>query len=99
MTIFRKITNKERCGYRGKKQRYSVWRAEQNSAWEKLNKAMVETLCEDNKLNLNDFLSKEERNTWEHTYDNIRNAGYGHVTKSIREHMNENSDLFVDYKG
>lgn len=99
MTIIRKIKNKERCGYRGKKQRYAVWRAKQNANWETLNKAMVETLCKDNNLSLEDFLSKEKRNTWEHTYDNIRNAGYGHVTKSIRDHMYEHKELFEDYKG
>ena len=29
-----KIRNKERMGYRGPKQRYSVWRAEYNKKWE-----------------------------------------------------------------
>jgi hypothetical protein len=28
-----KIRNKERMGYRGPKQRYSVWRAEYNKKW------------------------------------------------------------------
>lgn len=28
-----KIRNKERMGYRGPKQRYSVWRAEYNQKW------------------------------------------------------------------
>ncbi len=31
-----KIRNKERLGYRGPKQRYSVWRAEYNKKWEEL---------------------------------------------------------------
>lgn len=31
-----KIRNKERLGYRGRKQRYSVWRAEYNKKWEAL---------------------------------------------------------------
>lgn len=31
-----KIRNKERLGYRGPKQRYSVWRAEYNKKWEAL---------------------------------------------------------------
>jgi len=31
-----KTRNKERLGYRGKKQRYSVWRAEYNKKWEEL---------------------------------------------------------------
>jgi hypothetical protein len=31
-----KTRNKERLGYRGQKQRYSVWRAEYNKKWEEL---------------------------------------------------------------
>jgi hypothetical protein len=89
MTIIRKIRNKERCGLRGPKQRSTVFRAEQNQYWERIYKDMAETLCRDHRLNLQDFLSTEPRNTWEHTYDNIREQGYRHWSKSIAQHMYE----------
>ena len=87
MTIIRKIRNKERCKLRGPKLRSSVFRAEYNAYWERVNKAMVETLCKDHGLKIEDHLSSEPRNTWEHTYDDLRRAGYWHVSKSIRMHM------------
>jgi hypothetical protein len=89
MTVIRKITNKERCASRGPKMRYAVWRAELNKKWECINKSMAEQLCIDHQLNIEDYMSQEKRNTWEHTYNNLKEKGYRHMSKSIRDHMLE----------
>jgi hypothetical protein len=87
MTIERRIRNKERCAYRGKKQRYSVWRAEHNQKWETLYEAMSCRICDDNDLVIEDEKSKEERNTWNHTYHDLREKGYNMIGMSIRNMM------------
>lgn len=89
MTIIRKIVNKERCGYRGKKQRYSVWRAELNKKWERADEAMVRRICQDNNLDIDECMSQEKRNTWEHTYCDLRNKGYNMIGVSIKDLISE----------
>ena len=76
MTIERRIRNKERCAYRGKKQRYAVWRAEYNAKWEVYHEAVCRRICDDNNLVLEDHMSKEKRNTWDHTYRDLKEKGY-----------------------
>ena len=85
MTIVRKIVNKERCAFRGKKMRYSVWRAKYNKTWEQAYKVMVHRIIEDNNLNLEDHMSTEKRNTWEHTYRDLKKNGYNMIGVSIKE--------------
>jgi hypothetical protein len=93
MTTIRKIHNKERCAFRGSKLRYAVWRAQYNLHWERLNKAMAEQLCIDHGLNIEDHISSEKRNKWDHTYHDLRDKGYYHKTKSIRDHMIETPSI------
>ncbi len=97
MTIIRKTINKDRsCGQRYKsKKRYSLYKSEINVYWEKVNKSMVEQLCIDHNLDVNDFLHNEKRNMWEHTYDNIIDKGFRHCSKSIRDHMLEEKNEIV----
>lgn len=84
MTVGRRILNKERCGYRSRKQRYNVWRAEYNERWEITCELIVRQICDDNGLKLEDYLSADKRNRWEKTYDALSNAGYHMIGQSIR---------------
>jgi len=82
-----KILNKQRHGYRGVKQRYSVWRAEYNQKWEKSDKDLVERICRDNELNLCDYFvgDENERTPWEKTLNKLRSAGFGLSKSPIKE--------------
>jgi len=68
---YRKIRNKERCAYRGFKQRYSVWRAEYNEKWERCFEEQVKRLCADNNLIVEEQMVFDERIPWEHTWDKL----------------------------
>lgn len=92
MTIIRKIKNKNRPGFRGKKLRYSVWRACNNKTWEIANESMARRICEDNDLNVEEHLSAEKRNKWEHTYDDLRKKGY-YANVSIKEMIGDSGLL------
>lgn len=89
MTIHRCIRNKERCAYRGPKERYAVLRARMNEDWERINQARCETICKDNDLNIEDFKSSEDRNSWEHTRRDLEALGYFNYSKSWRDHYCE----------
>ncbi len=71
-----RIRNKERVGFRGKKKRYSVFRAELNQKWERCMEEQVKKLCEDNDLNVEEQMVEDERIPWEHTWDKLREEGY-----------------------
>lgn len=85
MTVIRKIRNKRRCGFRGKKMRYSVWRAKYNQMWGRAYEVMARRICDDNDLNVEDHISTEERNTWDHTYRDLRDKGYNMIGVSIKQ--------------
>lgn len=89
----KKIRNKERCGFRGKKVRYSLWRARYNVAWEHCHRALALRICKDNDLNVEDYLSQEKRNPWEHTYNNLQNLGFYMLTASYKEVLGDSGLL------
>jgi hypothetical protein len=72
----RKIRNKERCVYRGKRQRYAVWRGEDNQKWERCFEELVRRLCEYNDLVVEEQMVQDERIPWEHTFDKLDEEGY-----------------------
>lgn len=93
MTIERKIRNKERCAYRGRKMRYSVWRARYNQVWEEVYEKMSRRICSDHNLVLDDHISEEPRNTWNHTYRDLREKGYNMIGTSIRNMMRDMDEI------
>ncbi len=105
MTIERKIKNKERCGVRGPKLRYSIFRSMMNQQWERVCELRCFYLCKDFNLNIEDFKSLEKRNTWEHTLENLENHGYKFCSKSWRDNqieyeqisLKENANKCLDY--
>lgn len=92
----RKIRNKERCSYRGPKQRYSVWRAEYNIKWEKCFERMVTRLCKDNNLILGEHWVRDERIPWEHTWDHLWELGYrfNESSRSLRTHFSYGMEIW-----
>jgi hypothetical protein len=83
----RKIKDKKRVGFRGPKKRQSVFRAELNRNWEIEYEKLVKQICIDNDLNINDFMSNDERIPWEHTWDNIESQGYRLRSRSIKDRL------------
>lgn len=81
----RKIYNKQRMGYRGPKLRYAVWRAQYNEKWEKCDQDLVERICRDNNLSLEEHMVAHERTPWEHTLKHLRAEGYG-LSKKLEPH-------------
>lgn len=78
-----KIRNKERCAWRGKKQRYSVWRNELNLKWERCYEQMVVKICNENNLCIWDFYIEHKTRTWTKTFENIFYT-HGHRFLSIQ---------------
>ena len=74
--IKEKTFNKERLGYRGKKQRYAVWRAEYNQKWENTFKQVVEAICSYNNLVVEEHMISHKRTPWEATATSLRDQGY-----------------------
>lgn len=52
--------NKSRFGYRGKKQRYAVYKAEWNQKWAPVEEKETRELCERHDLNPEDFLREND---------------------------------------
>lgn len=81
-----KYRNKERLAWRGKKQRYSVFKARHNRMWETIHERMVLQICKDNGLRFEDYFKDDKRVPWETTYDYLtKELGYRMRTKSIQE--------------
>jgi hypothetical protein len=80
----RKIKNKERVGFRGPKKRYSVFRAELNKNWEAVFERLVQQVCKDNDLVVEDHMVPDERIPWEHTWDKLIADGFHYRTRSIK---------------
>lgn len=83
--------SKRRFGYRGKKQRYSAFRAERNKNWEKFNEEMSRQICIDNGLNIEDYVESD----WEKTRDKLE-ENYRLKSKSISEIF---SKIFDEVEG
>ena len=81
----RKVRNKERLGFRGPKQRSSVFRAELNQKWEVVFKSLVRHVCDDNDLVVEEHMVNDERIPWEHTWRKLEESGYRLKTRSIRD--------------
>jgi hypothetical protein len=84
----RKIRNKERCAFRGKKVRYAVWRSEYNKHWELVHERLVRQLCADYKLNVEEHMVHDERVPWEHTWDKLKKQ-YWPMSRSIKDIQTE----------
>ena len=69
----RKIKNKERCGFRGKKRRYAQFRAEYNVFWENFHRKVVE----------------DKREPWRKTDDKMKSLGICYRTKSYKQIQEE----------
>jgi len=99
--IIRKKENKERCGYRGKKLRYSVWKAEYNNKWEKRDEETVHKTCLKYGLDPETFIvrSDPERDMWTNasrrlvkylkTNHYFRGTDKGDKTEQIRRTANK----------
>ena len=81
--------NKERKGFRGKKQRYSVWKAEYNQKWERCYEEKVRSLCAEHNLNVADWLvdvtPDTVRRRWGCTLGRLIECGY-HFGPRKKEH-------------
>jgi len=54
--VYIKINNKERAGYRGKKQRYAVFRAEYNQKWLNNEEKVFKQECDRHNLEYDQFI-------------------------------------------
>lgn len=48
-------------------------------------KGLVEQICKDNDLSVKSHIVSEKRNTWEHTYDKLKEDGYRLKSRSIKD--------------
>lgn len=68
--------NKSRLGCRGKKMRYSVFRAEQNRKWSPFEEAWARAACEKHGLDVESFFDPEDKpnRKWWHVWRRVRKA-------------------------
>ena len=69
---YKRIRNKSRCGKRGGKQRYSVFRAELNIEDEEYHEMISKFLCDKHDLDLDDFKIDCDRKPWEQTSEHLK---------------------------
>lgn len=81
----RRIRNKERCAFRPKKIRYSVFRAKYNRHWEAFHERMVRHICKDHGLNVEEQMVEDDREPWDATYHHLLARGYRNLSRSIRD--------------
>ena len=76
--------SKCRFGYRGKKLRYSVFKAEWNQKWLPFEQGLFLRLCEKHELNPEDFLCDTDNpnRKWSYALHRLRKVVYPSVTSN-----------------
>jgi hypothetical protein len=85
---------KGRFGFRVAKQRYSVFRAQHQLAWEKVFENLVRRLCKQNNLDVDEHLEAGKRK-WQTTYETLHAEGY-RFRAMKKEHSSENSGIIEE---